>query len=126
MAVDTAQYKSRLEEDLATLTEELKTLGIHNPDVESDWIATADASTSQADPNVVADRSEDWAEKRATVTELETRYNNIKRALGKIESGTYGVCEISGEEIETDRLDANPAARTNKAHLNDEADLPLT
>ena len=44
--------------------------------------------------------------------------------LKKIEAGTFGVCEISGEPIEEDRLDANPAARTNKANINNEADLP--
>lgn len=126
MAVDTAQYKDRLEQELATLTEELKTLGIHNPDVPEDWQATpTGVATGEADPNVGADRVEDWDERRATLSLLETRYNNLNRALKKIEAGTYGVCEISGEEIEAERLDANPAARTCKAHINDEADLPM-
>lgn len=125
MAVDTEKYKAQLTQMLAELTEELQTLGIKNPEVASDWIATPEGvDVVQADPNVGADRVEDWEAKRATLAQLETRYNNINRALKKIEDGTYGVCEICGEEIETDRLDANPAARTNKAHINDEADLP--
>ena len=122
--IDTNAMNVRLEEMKAELTAELATLGIHNPD-SGDWLATPEGvNTSEADPNVGADRNEDWAEKRATLGTLETRFNNIKRALAKIEAGTYGVCEISGEVIEADRLDANPAARTCKAHLNDEADLP--
>ncbi len=125
MAVNTEQYKERLETMLAELTEELKTLGIHNPEVPEDWQALpADVETSQADPNVGADRVEDWEERRATLAELETRYNNLNRALKKIEAGTFGVCELGGEEIEADRLDANPAARTCKTHINNEADLP--
>ena len=125
MAVDTAMYKQRLEEDLAALTEELKSIGIHNPDVPSDWQAVPPAAgSSTADPNEVADRVEDWNERRGELAELETRYNNLTRALKKIEDGTFGICEINGEEIEADRLDANPAARTCKAHLNDEVDLP--
>ncbi len=36
----------------------------------------------------------------------------------RIEDGTYGVCTVSGEEIETERLEADPAAKTCKAHLN--------
>ncbi len=125
MAVDTAQYKSRLEEELAALTEELKSFGIHNPDVPEDWQAIpSSVDTSTADPNVVADRVEDWDERRAEMSELETRYNNLTRALKKIDAGTFGTCEIGGEDIEADRLDANPAARTCKAHMNDEADLP--
>ena len=37
--------------------------------------------------------------------------------------GTYGSCEISGEAIEVERLEANPAARTCKAHIEREAEL---
>ena len=49
--------------------------------------------------------------------ELEIRYNDIKDALDKIEKNKYGICEVSGEEIEEERLIANPAARTCKAHM---------
>lgn len=34
----------------------------------------------------------------------------IDRALEKIEEGTYGICDISGEEIPFKRLDAVPYA----------------
>lgn len=122
--IDTAIYKNRLEEELSGITKELSDLGIHNPAVKEDWIATPqDVAQEEADPNLVADRVEDWDERTAELSALETRYNNIVRALGKIEAGTYGICELSGHEIEKDRLDANPAARTCKAHINDERDL---
>lgn len=123
--INTAVYKQKLEEELASLTAELKELGIHNPQVKEDWIAIPqDVATSEADENVGADRAEDWLERTATLGALETRYNNITRALQKIENGTFGICEISNEPIEEDRLEANPAARTCKAHINDEQDLP--
>lgn len=124
--VDTAQYKERLQEMLAELTEELQAIGVKNPDVAEDWTAIPEGvETGEADPNVGADRVEEWEERRATLSALETRYNNIRRALEKIAADTFGICELGGEEIEADRLDANPAARTCKAHLNNEADLPL-
>lgn len=44
-----------------------------------------------------------------TNTEYET-IKAIDRALAKIEEGTYGICEISGEEISKKRLDAVPYA----------------
>ena len=34
----------------------------------------------------------------------------IERALDKIEEGTYGICDLSGEEIPMARLDALPYA----------------
>ena len=73
----------------------------------------------------IRDRVEDWDERRSTIAALETRYNNIKRALDKIEKGTYGICEISGQPIEAERLKANPAARTSQANQEKEAQLPL-
>ena len=123
--MDTESYKNRLTDMLSELETELKTVGVNDPTNPSDWVATPEGvAVGKADPNVVADQVEDWEERRSTVAALETRYNNIRRALDKIEAGTYGVCEISGEQIEADRLDANPAARTCKAHLNDESTLP--
>ncbi|MCL4169920.1 UNVERIFIED_CONTAM: hypothetical protein GTU68_063143 [Idotea baltica] len=35
----------------------------------------------------------------------------IEEALGRIASGTYGICEVSGEEIPKPRLEALPFAR---------------
>lgn len=125
MAVDTTIYKVRLEEMLAELTEELQTIGVHDPENPDNWTEkTTDLDLSSADVNDVADRTEEWEERRGIVATLETRYNNIRRALSKIETGTFGICEISGDEIEADRLDANPAARTCKLHMNDESTLP--
>jgi RNA polymerase-binding transcription factor DksA len=124
MAIDTAPYKTRLEKLLEDITEELKTIGVHNPESSSDWEAVPDPIHSEADPNDVADRVEEWGERRAIVADLETRYNNIVRALKKIEEGTYDTCEVCGKPIEEDRLAVNPAARTDKEHLEEESGLP--
>ena len=53
------------------------------------------------------------------IGEIETRYNEVKHALDKIEGypEKYGMCEVSNQPIEHDRLEANPAARTCKKHL---------
>lgn len=124
MAIDIEKQKAKLEEDLRTVTEELKGLGIHNPEVPEDWIATpAEEMDREPDLNEAADRVEEWGERRATLAVLETRYNNLVRALKKIEDGTYGICEITGEPIEEDRLEAYPAARTMKAHADEEPTL---
>ncbi|OGG85558.1 hypothetical protein A2392_02170 [Candidatus Kaiserbacteria bacterium RIFOXYB1_FULL_46_14] len=120
--MDTEKYKNKLETELATLTDELRSLGIHNPEVSEDWIEKMnDSDTVSADPNDVADRTEEFDSRRAELSMLEGRWNDVRDALQKIESLTYGICEVSGELIEDDRLDANPAARTCKAHMNEVA-----
>ncbi len=119
-------HKAELERMLTELTEELKTVGIHDPKNPSDWVAVPERTdTSEPDMDLVADAAEDWAERRDLVATLETRYNTLVQALAKIEAGTFGTCEICAAPIEEDRLRANPAARTDKAHMNDEGTLSL-
>jgi RNA polymerase-binding transcription factor DksA len=119
-----ASHKEELEAQLAQLTEELSAIGIHNPENPSDWIPVPEETDiHEPDPDMVADSVEAWDERQALVATLETEYNNIRRALKKIEEGTYGTCEINGEPIEADRLDANPSARTCKKHMDEEYNL---
>lgn len=114
-----AEFKKTLEEERALLEGELQKIGVRNPSNPSDWVAAKPTDDSfGADKNDNADIFEEMQDTNATLSELETRFQEVTRALGKIEEGTYGVCEISGSEIELDRLGANPAARTCKAHMN--------
>jgi DnaK suppressor protein len=41
---------------------------------------------------------------------IERRLGEVERALQKIEDGTYGVCDDTGEEIPRGRLEAVPEA----------------
>jgi len=78
------QYKALLEVDLQQIIKDLEQLGIHNPEIPTDWIATTgEIVDAESDENLAADRSEDWQEHRGTVAVLEPRYNNIVRALKK-------------------------------------------
>jgi RNA polymerase-binding transcription factor DksA len=114
-----------LTRELSAITGELASIATHN-DVTGDWEAIPEHHEGgEADENVGADVVESWNERHATVAALEVRFRNVKRALEKIDGGTYGICEISGEPIEADRLAANPAARTCKTHMHEELQLPL-
>lgn len=44
--------------------------------------------------------------------------DEIDAALERMDKGTYGVCEISGEPIDFDRLQALPWARTTLQHAS--------
>ncbi len=117
-------YKTRLEEMLVTITEELKTVGIHNPENPSDWLAVPeDLDTEEPDENLSADAVEAWNERAGLVSTLESRYNGIVSALERIESDTFGNCEVCGVAIEEARLNANPIARTCIAHIEEKGAL---
>lgn len=56
---------------------------------------------------------EEYADKLALEKSLETQLKDVLDALEKMEQGTYGKDEKTGEDIDVDRLRAYPAARTN-------------
>jgi|SRR6185437_15427212 len=112
-------FKNALEKELVVVEKELNELGWKNPETD-EWEATGDTldtTTPMADSNEAADQLEEYGERQAETSTLEARRTDIKDALGKIDAGTYGTCEQGGEVIEEDRLEANPAARTCKAHM---------
>lgn len=113
------EFSKALEKERALLEKELAGLGKRDPSNPSDWVAAKpDSEEFGADRNDNADIFEDMQDANATINELEGRLNLVVAALKKIDDGTYGVCEVSGEDIEMDRLKANPAATTCKKHMD--------
>lgn len=118
MAIDYEHFKEKLEAEKKLLEKELEEVGRRNPDNPSDWEATpTDRDSSQADENTVADSIEEYEGNVAIVNTLEARYQDLKSALDKIKHNTYGVCQVCGEEIDAERLEANPSARTCRKHM---------
>ena len=119
-------FKEKLKTELALVEDELQHIGRKSSKIGNltvDWEGKpADFDTDAADESEVADKMEEFEENTAVVKNLEIKFNEIKTALKKIEDGgensKYGICEVSGEPIEEDRLEANPAARTCKKHMN--------
>ncbi len=105
------KMKSKLEQEEATLELELTDIGkLHNA-ATGDWSANAgDLVAGTEDSNVLADKMEEIITNESIVDELEVRLQNVKKALKKIEDGNYGICEKCGNEIDKERLEANPAA----------------
>lgn len=108
-------YKIKLEEEQKLLEEELSSLG--RIDKKGDWEATPEdeMNTQEVqDEGDMAERAEDYQERSIKLNSLELRLMDINRALEKIEKNDYGICENCKKEIEKDRLEVNPAAKTCK------------
>ena len=45
--------------------------------------------------------------------QLEDELSELQAALARVDDGTYGVDEVTGEPIDPERLEAIPTARTN-------------
>ena len=118
MTNNTEHYKKLLEKELKTLEGELKTLGRVNPENPKDWEAVPpEQSETIAEKEELAEQTEAYENNTAILKELEIKYNEVKEALSRIDSSTFGLCKTCGKEIENDRLNANPAAKTCKAHM---------
>jgi len=113
----TDAFKVRLVKEQTLLQEELASLGKRNPQNPDDWEPKAESGEFGADRNDNADIIEALHENNAAINALEVRLKNVNDALARIEDGTYGICEVSGEEIEIERLQANPAATTCMQHM---------
>ncbi len=115
---DLVYFKEKLQREKVLLEEELATVSRVNPNNPSEWEATSgEIEVDSADENEVADKMEELDENKAILDQLEPQLNEVKQALERIDEAKYGICEISGENIERERLEANPSARTCMKHM---------
>jgi DnaK suppressor protein len=97
----TIDYRQLLEDERRQLLSELSELG-HGEGGGLDY-----------DPNF-ADTSQVTAERGeadALAGQLQETLDEVALALGRLEEGTYGTCEVCGTAIDPARLEAMPATR---------------
>jgi RNA polymerase-binding transcription factor DksA len=118
--LDLEKFKKGLKSEEASLISEMKKVSQKNPNVANDWEPKSEnMDILRADRNEVADKFASFEGDVGILRKLEPQLNDVKLALSKIESNQYGICEICGKPIEVQRLEANPAARTCKKHINE-------
>lgn len=118
MTLDTKHFKELLEKEILIVENQLSYLGRKNPANPADWEAVSpELNRDRADETEVADNIEQYESATAILNQLEIRLSNLKMAFEKIDKNIYGICEVDSEPIELDRLEANPAARTCKKHM---------
>lgn len=110
---ETDEFKDLLLKEKKQLEEELGHVAQKNTNINDAWEPIPkESDTVVADKNDVADRLEDFGERQSIENTLNKRLHQVQKALQKIELGTYGICEISGDKIPPERLKANPSATT--------------
>ena len=106
----TDQYKEVLAKELAVLEEELQAIAVLE---NGDWKAKqTDSEVNESDDLDKGADNEQLYENGGILVDLELRWRAVRRALERIEAGTYGICERCGGEISPARLEANAAAAT--------------
>ena len=117
MPLDKKKIKEKLEKERDVLLVQMRDIASLNP-ATGEWEAVpVERNYQESDQNDMADRFEDFEERSSMLRDLGTRLENILSALTRINKGSFGKCEVCGMDIEGTRMEANPAARTCKKHL---------
>ena len=96
----------------------MKDIGKLNPETD-EWEAVPEEQDyPESDQNDMADRFEDYESRSSMIKDLGPRLKNILNAIKNINKVSFGKCEVCKKDIEMTRIEANPAARTCKKHLN--------
>jgi len=101
------QSKGKLLEKQQELQEEMALLKSEDPYMSQDRdIDNADALDEAMEEDAVKENID------IRLADLEKSLEQVQRALAKIEEGTYGICEVTGDPIDMARLEAYPEATT--------------
>ena len=100
---DIEKFKKQLEEMKNQLSQTIKSVSddVKSPDESKGYSQhQADEGTDDFGQTISIEVS----------TKEQSIMRQIERALEKIEDGTYGICDVSGDEIPIKRLEAVPYA----------------
>ena len=102
------------ERDLLLAERETTTARITS--LEHDWRDMVDATTSVAtddehDPEG-ATLAFERAQLESLIEQARQQLRELEDALGRLDGGGYGVCEVCGQPIAAERLEVRPSART--------------
>ena len=115
--LDKKKIKEKLEAERDILLGQLRDIGKLNGET-NEWEAVPEErSSKESDQNDMADRFEDFEARSSMIKALESRLNNIVSSLNGINKESFGKCVVCKKDIEGTRMEANPAAKTCKKHL---------
>jgi RNA polymerase-binding transcription factor DksA len=101
--------RERLQALRAATVETLGALeGQHRSVVESSRDSNADDEHDPEGATIAFER----AQVEALAREAAARLASVDAALGRVEEGTYGACQVCGRDIPQARLEARPTATT--------------
>ena len=105
------ELKKQLEDERASLEQELQSFAAKNPQVKGDWRAIyPDLGSSAGQTDESEDEVEAYDATLPVEQALETKLNQVKQALARMTDGNYGNCQQCGQPIALARLKASPTA----------------
>ena len=104
------KFQKQLEDERRKIEDDLSHIAKKDGSVKNDYDAVYEDFGDDEEDN-----AQEYVNMEAKVSEeqvLEVKVLEIKKALERIKSGTYGKCVKCGVEIEEERLEAIPETQT--------------
>ncbi len=106
-----AQIKEILLQEETRLENEINKFAKPNPNVDGDFDANVPEYGTSEDEN--AREVADYAVNKSLEVTLEKDLRDVKKALARLEDGTYGICKYTNEPINQKRLLARPTSSSS-------------
>jgi len=111
MALETDEARSMLIEEQARLQQIRTSLSQESVDGTGERDALAELSFADQHPADIATETFEREKDESILDNVEEQLRDVDDALGRLDEGTYGRCEMCGKDIGEDRLRARPEAR---------------
>ena len=108
-ALETDKYRKKLLELRLDLEREIRRTESQNDQREGFHVNVADEDFDEQGGDAASETVE-RSRLLATVGNLRDMLDSVNEALAKLDSGTYGKCDVCGKAIPKKRLDALPYA----------------
>jgi len=110
-AIDTSEFRTLLDEEHARLSKAVEFLHDENPGTIEDELGEVGSGGTDNHLGDTATATFDRELDEGLAEGAQQTLSEIDAALGRIDDGTYGSCQMCGKPIGEDRLRAIPWAR---------------
>ena len=117
--MDPDRARQLLTGELAALDDRLRAAEDNRADASADTFGQAGALGQH--PGDYGSDVNATMEARMSVETITEQRRRVLDAIERLDAGKYGRCEVCGREIDDERLEARPEARTCREH----ADTPV-
>lgn len=106
--IDTDTARKRLLEEQQRLTDDLREL---QADSDAQKESLQELSTVDQHPGDIGTETFEMEKNASIIESLKGQLRDIEEALGRLDDGSYGLCQYDQKPIDDERLEALPAAR---------------
>jgi DnaK suppressor protein len=124
--MDKRTVRSRLEQERERLSK-MKSDLERDPESTGDSAAVGELADYDQHPGDIGTEVFEHEKNVSILESIDEQLREVEAAFGRLESGTYGICEACGQPIEPARLEERPFARfclRDQQRIEREAGLP--